>query len=213
MPSYKLSEKNNLVGMVQMAKDLTGYREESLDSSSISWAHSLGNFGPKEMFSHAVIGRFYLPINSESRAESTLITKAHTQLNTNADLSKVGLKKSSFTHQVSLAKSFHHYKTSFSGKINNEYSFVNKFIYSYSLLEKIGLSTVFALVENFNYAKKRSETYAFDLSASYDLNSNSAISFGISTNGSTFKSNGVDSNVELIDSESSEIYSSLSYQF
>lgn len=109
---------------------------------------------------------------------------------------------------ISLGRNFHRYEEDINGSVLNQFSSIQNLILGYKLSHwSIGLN----FINRSRQTYKGSVKSSFELteSISYSINDNYSLTLGHTNAGSTLKANGVDSNIELINENSSVIYGTL----
>ena len=105
------------------------------------------------------------------------------------------------------------FETNSEREFNTSYLFKLAPSLSFSLIDRLSFSLAPALVESFDYAGARNESYSFDTSFAYDVTTTFNVSLGLSIGGATYIARGNDSNIKLFDKDASEVYLGMLYSF
>ena len=206
--AYSLNEKHSLSLGFQGLKKLSGDFTANSEMISLSHSHKLGQF-KGVVFSTAQ--SVATPINKKMRRDDGL--RANVAASVAGSKSFDWFLPTSVSVRLLGKKNFNEFETNADAVFLTSYLFSLSPSFSFSLTEKLGLNLGASLVEAFDYAGARSESYSFDNSLGYSFNSNFNASLGISIGGATYIARGNDSNIKLFDSDTSEIYLSTSYSF
>ncbi len=114
----------------------------------------------------------------------------------------------SFASSVSLSQNFHSYEEDINGAILNKYASNQLFSLGYSL-KSWSLSFTGINRTRMTYQSSVRSTFELIEEIEYTVNDGIALALGHTNSGSPLKPNGVDSNIELVNEETSMIYGSL----
>lgn len=114
---------------------------------------------------------------------------------------------------ASVTRNIHQYETALDGAVNTQYSSSQMVSVSYSFESGIALSATFTHMNTWSYQDVMRDSFDFSQEIGYDINSSLNIAAGHTNSGSTLRPNGTDSNVKLLDEESSLIYASATFIF
>ncbi|MFM6930157.1 MAG: hypothetical protein ACKOX6_16925 [Bdellovibrio sp.] len=114
---------------------------------------------------------------------------------------------------ISLAKNFHDYETDINGKVLNQYT--SSQILSLSYEWPVGISVSANLVHRnaLTYQNNIRESFEISEELSYEISKMFSVAVGHSNSGNALKPNGTDSNVQVMDENSSVVYASGTMSF
>lgn len=118
----------------------------------------------------------------------------------------------SFSTAVSLGRNIHAYEEDINGNVLNEYSSNQSVIVGYGISD-FSLSASFINRSRLTYQSNTKSAFEITEELGYTLNDHFALALGHSNSGATLKPNGTDSNIELINENSSVVYGTLSMTF
>ena len=132
---------------------------------------------------------------------------------------KVGLSLSAPDQQgfsggtsISLGRNFHAYDTDINGNVLNQYSSNQTLSLGYTL-ENWSLSVDFINKSRWTYQNSTKSAFELNEELGYSINDNFGVALGHTNAGSTLKDNGTDSNIDLINENTSVIYGSLNMTY
>ncbi len=117
-----------------------------------------------------------------------------------------------FKFSLSLIKNAFKYETTLDGKPNSEYSSVQKFVASHAY-KKLTTSLIFLHLNTLSFQNEIRESFIHFEEIGYDFNSRFSVAVGHANTGSALKPNGQDSNILLINENSSVVYASTTVNF
>lgn len=109
---------------------------------------------------------------------------------------------------INLTRNIHQYETALDGAVNTQYSSSQVVSMSYSFESGISISADFTHLNTWSYQNVMRDSFDFSQELGYEINPTFSIAAGHSNSGSSLKPNGTDSNVSLMDENSSIIYAS-----
>lgn len=204
--SYKLDKNYTLSSAFVMSRNLQNSFLTAYDLP-ITLKHSAISLTKDIEFSPSLT--MTLPTTEASREDKTLYTTldAKGAFNTSVYISK---QKIGLSYSAQLKKSFHKYTRDNLNNPNREYTFSNSISASTSL-KKFSFAITGAYANNWDYFGTYTPTFAITEVISYDFTKSLTLSFGHTNSGRALGYNGVDSNIELFDGDSSTIFTSLTY--
>jgi len=113
----------------------------------------------------------------------------------------------------SLARLVHQYDTATDGSVNTEYSTRQTLSLSYDWPSGFTLVGVFTHGNAMTYQNNIRESFEHYEEVEYQISKTFGVALGHSNAGSILKANGVDSNVALVDDNTSMVYASLTVVF
>jgi hypothetical protein len=113
---------------------------------------------------------------------------------------------------VTLGRNFHNYEEDINGAILNQYSSNQNLNLGYGF-GSFKLSVSFVNRSRQTYKGNTKSTFELTEEVGYSVNDNFSLALGHTNAGSTLKANGVDSNIELIDENSSVVYGTIGFSY
>ncbi|GAB4014963.1 MAG: hypothetical protein Fur0010_13550 [Bdellovibrio sp.] len=201
--SYNFEKAGKLSIAQLMDKDLKNDRLETWNDTVISFSRALYRFNDFTSLSGKISSS--LPISKESRDNASLVTSTSISPVLALDLNNF-IKGISISYAPSFRRSFHQYKTKADGASNTSYSWAQRLIIDYSFSESFSLTLDQSYIRGYTYRGMSKDSFSFDQSLNYQMNSRVSWSLGHSIGGSALAVNGKDSNVRLFDEEASSVY-------
>ncbi|MGE5086973.1 MAG: hypothetical protein ACM3MG_11775 [Bacillota bacterium] len=148
-----------------------------------------------------------IPTSKDSYKRQNSIASATTSLTAaiNPSVLKPGV---SVTGILSFAKNFHEYETDINGKVLNQYTSSQILSLSYEWPARISISANLVHRNALTYQNNIRESFEISEELGYDINKRFSVALGHSNSGNALKPNGVDSNIQVMDENSSVIYAS-----
>lgn len=156
----------------------------------------------------AVLG---LPTSKESRDHQQLQATGKVALTTIVNPERLITGLSIVVNLVG-ARNFHKYDTMTDGKVNTEYQFIQNPTFVYSIGD-FSMTADFAHVNTWSYQNTMKDVFQFTQELGYQFNKTFAGALGHTNGGSTLKANGIESNVQLINENTSLVYASMTVSF
>ncbi|MGZ3691410.1 MAG: hypothetical protein ACXVAX_07900 [Pseudobdellovibrio sp.] len=113
---------------------------------------------------------------------------------------------------VSLGRNFHSYEEDINGNVLNEYSSNQGLSLGYAL-ENWSLSFDFVNKSRLTYQNSTKSAFEMTEELGYSINDNFGVAIGHTNAGSTLKDNGTDSNIDLVNENTSVVYGSLNLTY
>ncbi len=211
VPSYKLSSKFSAGLILILSKDLTGERQASLARSDLTSSWTGTQLNPFLKLTAA--GSLRLPLAKDQRSRQSLITSVRLAPKLGFDLERAGLKGVTGFYEIAGVRYFHEYDTTTEGKSNSRWANSHWLSASYAFTDKLSFSSAFVWTAAWTYSGNQRNTFKFDEALDYQINEKLGVGIGISNEGNPLKANGQDSNIALIDGQTSSIYGSVTYVF
>ncbi len=117
-----------------------------------------------------------------------------------------------FKFSFSLIKNAFKYETTIDGKPNSEYSSIQKFVASHAY-KNLTTSLIFLHLNNVSFQNELRESFLHFEEIGYNFNSRFSVAIGHANTGSALKPNGQDTNILLINENSSVVYASTTLNF
>lgn len=114
---------------------------------------------------------------------------------------------------VSVNRNFHKYETSLTGQMNNAYSLGKGVNLSYDIMPKLNFTSSFSLRNNWSYYNNRQDYFGINEEINFQIIPHWSMALGHSNNGETLKPDGVNSNIQIMDPNSSMVYTSSTLNF
>lgn len=114
---------------------------------------------------------------------------------------------------LSLRKNFHQYDTAINGSVNTAYSSSQTFSIGYDWASGVGISASFIHKNGLTYQNNIKEAFEHNEELGYTINKTFAVAVGHTNAGNALKENGSDSNLALINDNTSLVYASLTTNF
>lgn len=211
IPSYKLSSKFSAGVVFIVAKDLTGERKLSLARSDLTSSWTGIQLNPFLKLTAA--GSVRLPLAKDARSRQSLITSVRLAPRLNFDLERAGLRGVTGFYEIAGVRYFHEYDTTTEGRSNSKWANSHWLSASYAFTDKLSFSSAFIWTAAWTYSGNQKNTFKFDEALDYQINEKLGVGIGISNEGNPLKANGQDSNIALIDGQTSSVYGSVTYVF
>lgn len=114
---------------------------------------------------------------------------------------------------LSFARNFHQYETDINGKVLNQYSSSQTLALSYEWPVGISISATLVHRNALTYQNNIRESFEISEELGYEINKTFSVAVGHTNSGNALKANGVDSNIQLMDENSSMVYASGTMSF
>ena len=208
MPSYALSSKWRLTGVLVVGKDLTGERLTTLSRTDLGAAWAGTPLNPFLRLTAATGVR--LPFATHARDRQSLVSALKFSPRLLLNLEPAGLSSVSAFYESSVLLNFHEFQTATTGRPNTQVSWTQSVSGTWAPGEKFSSTTSFGWINAWTYGGFRSNSFSLDQQFSWQFNPTVGVSLGIGNSGSPLKPNGTESAISLIDPENSQAYCSLS---
>jgi hypothetical protein len=206
-PAYTLNEQHSFLSTFSISKDLVDEQKLSLLNDASVVVNRQGKKFGKD-FASAISLSMLLPLSVDSRKRDSLISsiRLNPSLNYQSGVGK-------FSYRLGFTRHIHRFTTATYGKSNAEWGLSNNLNYSTQLSKKLGASLSFAHSNAWTYEKKLFQSFSSSQEITYSLREEFAFSVGHTNRGSVLKDDGISSNIEIFNVESSTVYTSISYNF
>lgn len=202
-PAYKINPTFTAAGKIVFSKENSGARQSSSSNTTLT----LGIKGIKinETLETLHSVGTVIPTNEDSIKRDHLKSSLAISngLRWKTDLAKVDYK-------LGLSKNFHEFTVNAEGSPNIEYRLTNSLEITVPLTDKFSVSTLG--IYRLGRTYKGFERTSFEINADliYDVLENLSINIGTSNDGNALKANGVDSNIQAYNENTSVIRAGLS---
>lgn len=209
---YKVTKTSILSTSFVYEKQLNKTRNEKFSDSSIGYGDLIKTFDNGLALTGSVSA--IIPYDKDKRKMTSLITGVAVKPTLEYGFKSLGIEGLKAKYSALFLRSFYHYETMSTGQSNTQYQLTNRFQVNYSFLENFGAEVSFANTNKWSFkGNRRGDTYSMGQSVSMGLNKNMAITLGHEIGGSTFKYNGVDSNIDFYNKDKSIFYMNIGLQF
>ncbi|MDD0853300.1 hypothetical protein HBN50_09330 [Halobacteriovorax sp. GB3] len=210
--SYKLNDRLTAQSSVAAAKEMKGARKQYFSSAYLGLSGLIKSFNSD--ISLSGLTRVYLPVNANSRRDTTFNGRVMAGLSGSFNLAKLGLKYVSLTLSSTGAKNFHEFKRTRTNSPNTNYYVTNTAALGYAPFKKVSFSFYFSNTSRWDYENKtKGDTFSMGQSVYWALEQGFSISAGHDLGGLTYGYTGDSLDVALFDKNKSSVYTSVSYVY
>lgn len=154
-----------------------------------------------------------LPSSKDSRIRQNLQMSSSASLIMMVNSTYLPSKRMSLFLTSSVGKNFHEYDTDINGNVNMAYSANQSASIAYGLTDRLSFSFNATYRARWSYQNVLREAFDLSQELSYAVAKNFSIAGGHSNSGSLLAANGQDSNVQLMNENTSVVYFSGTYIF
>ncbi|MFV3408457.1 hypothetical protein ACNH6C_07605 [Bdellovibrio bacteriovorus] len=212
MARFNLKLNNTFTARVQggYAQDLKDSQNDSFSNTTFSVNRTPFEVGKRLSMNYRV--GMVAPTSKDAQKRQNMITAltAGTTFIVNPDYLISGLD---ITATLGFNRNFHQYETALDGSVNTEYSSNQGLSFAYSFANGISLSADFVHMNTWSYQRVMRDSFDFSQEIGYEINPTFSIAMGHTNSGSTLKPNGTDSNIDLMDEDTSIVYGSVTVVF
>lgn len=205
-PSYKVNDLLNVNMKLSLNKQQVSPGETALNNIIFGAGVKGTKFSDELSSTHGI--SMVLPANKEMQERDRLITSVSLSNGLRYKTSKFQL-----SYSLGLTKNIHEYQTNAYGGANIEYVLGNTLVSELNLSQKWGFQLVGSFKRAYTYKKFERDAFAFGSDVTYEAREGLSVNFGTSNEGSTLKSNGVDSNIEFFNPNTSILRAGLSWMY
>jgi predicted ester cyclase len=210
--SYKITESSSVDLQFSGTQDHQGLSESKLNDAFIGYSQKVAQLNKHTSLSGRV--QATLPLSEDSYYRKQLLTKVSLIPSLNINMSELGAAGLNLYARLNFTKGFYKYETTTNGVSNINYQFSETFGAQYALTDKFGVGASFTLSQAFNYFNNQAlDKFSMDQNVSYQFSEHVSGVLGHSNGGTVFKDNGVESNFEAFDEETSTFYSGVTLLF
>ena len=211
-PMYRLNEQWTAGVGVALIQVLTQEKNFLWSDASLRLNHSAIRISPYLNVMPTVSA--ILPITERSLQRESLITAVRGASRLMLDFSRVrALENASLSYELSAVRAFHQYQTATTGSVNTEYRLAQWVSAGYSLSDHWSISADFIRSSSWDYDGVDRHAFSLGETLIYSFGSGTSISMGLTNEGNVLRANGRDSNIAVIDSVSSRLFTSFSVIF
>ncbi len=189
-PSFNLTSNFNLGASSIITKQDTGAQDTTLSNTLLVLGYAGYKFSRDTQLAHSL--RVALPTNEEQKKTDRFrgAFGFRNQISTKFG----GLD---FIYKLTLSKNVHEFTRNADGVENIEYTLSHLIEPTYNFNDYFSIGYVASIRQSKTYSGSDRNMMSSDFDLYFNMNKNLQINFGISTDGSMYKANGTDSNVEF----------------
>ncbi len=206
---YQLSPKFSLGLDASFSQEIGGIRETLGNDGHLALNHQGWNISRDLSVRQSLTA--VLPLSRQSGRRDGLYTALTYSPIIAWDLSDSITPGLSLFDRLSATRAFHEFKTSTLGRSMKQYSLSNSIGASYSF-SKFSISTSFSRSVAWTYEKNRVSSFGFKQSIGYKASRHVGLSLTYGNGGDALRPNGQDSNISLINENSSSFAGGISYE-
>lgn len=206
--AYILNPKFSLAWKSGYSQNLKDSEVNDFTDSVLSFRKSPTELGSYILFSPSTSALFA----TSKRSRNIQNLQMGLRLGGSFSLNPVMNPNLSLGISLSGGQNFHDYETDVHGRVLNKYSVSQGLSAGYTF-GKFSLSFIFNHKNAWSYQGNMIEAFEHFQDLSYSISKRFSVSVGHTNSGSALKANGEDSNIALIDENSSVVYSSLTLNF
>jgi len=205
-PSYKITSKLSTSANAVISRQETGNKDTTISNTTLVLGYTGYKFENGAQLAHSLRG--VIPTNEEIKKRDRLNTAVgiRNQISHSIGAFDMGYK-------LTLTRNFHEFTVNAEGSANVEYSLSHILELAYNFNDKISISQVGTIRQGRTYGGFNRTSFSADTDLNYYASKSLAINIGASTEGSAFKANGTDSNIELFNENKSLIRAGLSFSY
>lgn len=209
-PAIVLENGTILIANLSLSKDLKGERLQQFNDSYIGFTRTYYN---KDAYSFSLLGLGFLPLSDYSRDDAYLTTGLMLAPTFGVNFGQWGLTGLRASLRPSLRTNFHRFETTKSGNSNYQHVVSTRLLVSYSFSDKWLLSSRNTYSRNYSYLGNTRDVYQIAQSLMYQFLPSTSVEVGHSNGGSPLAPNGTDTDIELFNARSSQIYFAIAHTF
>ncbi|WP_413568608.1 hypothetical protein ACLWBD_13935 [Bdellovibrio sp. HCB117] len=208
--NLKFNDKFSMRVQGGYSQDLKYPENNDFSDTSVSLGRAPMALGKTIMLGYRVATG--LPTSKDSHTRQNLIASVSTTVNgmINPDRLISGLD---IAGSISAGRNFHQYETALDGRVNTQWTSSQMFSMAYTFTTGISVSAEFLHRNTWSYQNVMRDTFEMTQEIGYEINSTFSIAAGHTNSGSSLKPNGDDSNVQLINENTSLVYASATVVF
>ncbi len=206
---YRLSPKLSLGIDASFSQEIGGIRETLGNDGHLALNHSGWQLSRDLALSQSLTA--VIPLSRQSGRRDGLYTALTYGPMIAWDLSEIVTPGLSLFDRPSATRAFHEFTVSTSGRSMKQYSLSNSIGASYRFA-KFSISSSFSRSVAWTYQKNRVSSFGFKQSIAYRANKHMGLSFTYGNGGDALRPNGQDSNISLINENSSSFSGGISYE-
>ncbi|MGE0631253.1 MAG: hypothetical protein AB7O96_02515 [Pseudobdellovibrionaceae bacterium] len=208
---YKVLQNYTTLFFAELIQDLRKRKETDFGKSALGISRDPWTLGSIYQFSPSI--SFGLPLSKELRERSSFQTSLSAKGSLGLDLASTSFSALKVGASISFARNFHKYDTTTKGEVNTQYSSVQEFTLGYALSDHWEIGTLSRHINTWSYQGNMKDTFLFAQSIGYSPIEAFTVSLGHANGGSTLKENGYDSNIEVLNKNTSAVSLGAEYRF
>lgn len=201
-PSVSLTENLNLGASSIVTKQDTSAQETTLSNTLLILGYNGYKFSNGAQLAHSL--RTTLPTNEDQKKTDRFQGAVGVRNQITAQLG--GLD---FTYRLTLTKNIHEFTRNADGQENIEYTLSHLIEPTYNFNDYFAIGYVAAIRQSKTYSGSDRNMMSSDLDFYINFTKKFQVNFGASTDGTMYKANGTDSNVEIYNSNKSSLKAGL----
>ena len=212
-PSHHFNKNLILHAEFSGAKDLKGLREVEIDNGFLGLDYNFFNYD--NIVSWATSAKIYVPLNKRSRKDQGLITKIEIDFPGAWGLTHFGLPGLELTYKPWVTRGIYSFEDSrLEGNPNIRWRLGQKLGLSYQFSQKFMANIIFGYTYDWSFNSTRlSDNFYDQQEIVYYYNQTLSLALGHINRGDAVKANGTESNLSLFNTNNSQFYSSLKFDF
>jgi len=201
--SYKLTDFSSLLAKTAFSRSNNPPNNTEVTDTLVGMSLKGYDFSKTVNSAHALL--VILPTSEKSKKENRLYSGLviSNGINYNGDILKAG-------YSISLGRSFHEFNINANNVPNIEYNVSNKISLNIGLSEKFSINNEFIYKTAWTYASKQRFSYEYHSDLMFEASDKWALNLGTSNAGNALKANGLDSNINVFDENTSIVRAGLS---
>lgn len=196
VPIYRITESLNAGANVVFSKENSGARQSSVSNTQLILGIKGFKINSEIETLHSANG--VIPTNEESKKRDRL--QGALSIMNGLRLTKTSAK---VDYKLTLSKNFHEFTVNAEDSPNIEYRMVNALTVTIPITDKLSFSTMGAYRLGQTYKGFQRSAFEIHADLNFDVLEQLMINLGTSNDGSALKANGVDSNIEAYNANTS----------
>lgn len=206
IPGYKLNETFKVSGRIDITKDL--YGPENTTTSDVTLKLGIAGIKINEQLKSSHSVSTVIPASEASKKVARLQSSIGISNGLSYENSIL-----SIAYSLSLSRNFHEYNFNAEGSANVEYRLGNSVEIKIPITDKFSISTLGIYKIGRTYGGFERFSFESHSDLNYDFTDMLSMNLGTSNGGSALKANGVDSNIDIYNENTSETRLGLSYTY
>lgn len=204
-PAYKLSNTWSLGSEILAFQEFTKEKRYGFDQTLVFAKHKNAI---NSNFDFTQSGFAILPTDRETSEKQTFLGAVVASLD--LEFKEISIF-SKLNFSQSLKRNIHEFSQDADGKFNTEYSTTSNISTEIPLSESFGLSAGFKYITAWAYEGGQSYSYKNFIDLGYSPTKTTSLDISISNEGNALKPNGTDSNIEILNDQSTRLGLSFTY--
>lgn len=208
--SIKISSKYSLLFIGGYSQNLKNSEGDDFSDTAVIASRAATEMGKLLLMGYGISS--ILPTSKDTYKNKGLLGSIGTSLNLKLNPDRL-INGLGISGSVSIGRNFHEFETALDGKVNTQYSSKQSLALEYDLGAGFSLSGSFIHRNTWSYQNVMRDSFESSEELGYQFNPTFAIAVGHANSGATLKPNGTDSNVQLINENTSLVYASTTVMF